>query len=257
LTDDLAVIILILEYEGGKYYGSQLQKNGPTIQGELEKAVKSLTGQTARIQLASRTDAGVHALGQVAKLRIKNGLALKNIIGGLNHYLPPDIAVKKAFKLAKDIDVRRKAVNRQYFYKIINSKTPSPLDRRFAYQIRETLNVKKMNEAAALLVGKQDYASFASGPQSKTKSTVRDVKRAEFKREGESVIFHMEANAFLTHQVRSTVGALIKVGLGKMMPQEFKAIIEARQIGLAGPAAPPQGLYLKRINYAEEFKTEK
>ncbi len=251
-----AAVLLVLEYDGGRYHGSQLQSNGPTIQGELEKAVESLTGEAARVRLASRTDAGVHALGQVASLEKAGKLPLKRIIDGLNYYLPPDIAVKEAYRLKKDIDVRHQAVSRQYLYKIINSQTPSPLSRRYTQNFRQELDIGKMNRAASLLIGIRDFASFASGLEAKGKSTVREVTQAEFKREGQSVTFHIQANAFLPHQIRNTIGALLKVGTGKMTLQEFKAIMETRKVGLAGPAAPPQGLYLESVKYKEEFLTE-
>ena len=248
-----SVVLLILEYDGGGYCGSQLQRNRPTIQGELEKAIASLTGKTERVKLASRTDAGVHALGQVAKLQIVTNLSLKKIIDGLNHYLPKDIAVRKAYGLQKDIDVRHKAISRRYFYRIINSPTRSPINKHYAYHLRETLDVTKMNRAALELIGKKDFASFTSGPEAKVKSTVREVTQAEFKRDGQSIIFYIQANAFLPHQVRNTVGALLRVGMDKMNLEEFKAIIETRKVGLAGPAVPPQGLYLESIKYKEQF----
>jgi len=247
-------MVLIMEYDGTCYHGFQLQVALPTIQGEAERAIGKLTGERTRVGAASRTDAGVHARGQVVSFITDSLLPPRTFIKGMNYYLPEDIAVKAAYKVDKDFDVRRKAVSREYNYHILNSSVRSPLKRRFAYPVSGCLDIKAMNRACKCLLGKHDLASFVTNLGVTLKSTIRDVHRAEVKRKGELVIFDMAANSFLAHQVRNTVGSLIRIGLGKMNIDEFCSIMEAKTFGLAGPTAPARGLCLMRVNYASPFE---
>jgi len=247
-------VAVVVEYNGSRYHGFQLQKGPETIQGELEKALKALTGENIRVAASSRTDSGVHAGGQVASFGTKSLLATKVFINGLNYYLPADIAVKAAYRVDDGFNVRRNAVGREYRYSILNSKTRSPLQDDYCYRVGGELNAEVMNEAAEVLIGRHDFASFASNLGDELKSTVRRVYRAQVAREGEMVIFNMHANAFLPHQVRNTIGSLIMVGLGKMTKDCFHSIMEARKMGLAGPAAPACGLCLVKVNYKKNLK---
>lgn len=242
-------IALILEYNGRNYYGFQLQSGLPTVQGELETALGKLTGRASRVTAAGRTDAGVHARGQVASFRTDSGLPLSKFVSGLNHYLPDDIAVKAAYRADDDFDVRRAAVSREYNYYILNSPTPSPMRREFAHLVTGFLDVEAMNEACRAIVGRHDLASFVTGDWSWLKDTVRTVHRAEWTGEGDMVVFGIEAGSFLPHQVRNTVGALLRVGLGQLEVSEFRRIAAAATPGLAGPTAPANGLCLMRVNY--------
>jgi tRNA pseudouridine38-40 synthase len=249
-------IALVVEYEGTDYYGFQLQAGQPTVQSELEKAILQLTGEQTRVTAASRTDTGVHALGQVVSFRTTATLPLGNIVSGLNYYLPTAIAVKEAHHQARGFHVQRTAVSRQYDYHILNAPTRSPLKAKSAYLVPNHLDVSQMQKACEALVGEHDFMSFTSVSGISVKSTVRRVYRADIRRDGELVIFTIVANSFLTHQVRNTVGALIKVGLGRMSLDEFLSIMERRQPGLAGPRAPSSGLYLVRVNYPRSFEEE-
>ena len=243
-------LALVLEYNGTKYFGSQLQAASITIQSEVEKALLSLTGEAVRVTAASRTDAGVHARGQVVSFQTCSALSPDTFVSGLNHYLPGDIAVKSACRVDDSFDVRRHAQSREYRYSILNSRTRSPITDSFTYRVVGTLDVEAMHIAATTLVGKHDFASFASGIGKETISTVRKVYHAEVCRDGDLVHIDMVANAFLRHQVRSTAGCLVRIGLGKMSQEEFRAIIEERKPGLAGPTLPACGLCLLRVNYA-------
>jgi len=245
-------IVLILEYDGTHYHGFQLQANLPTIQGEIEKALRKLTGQRIRVMAASRTDAGVHAREQVVSFRTWSTHSLPTFIKGLNYYLPRDIAVKASHKVRDSFNVRRDAVSREYHYYILNSVTRSPLREGFFHLVTGHLDIGAINQACQALIGKRDFASFTSDIG--IKSTVRRVYGAEMKKDGELAIFSMVANSFLPHQVRSTVGTLIRVGLGKMSSDEFYSIIEAKKSGLAGPTAPACGLYLVRVNYPHSLE---
>ena len=250
-------IILIVEYNGTEYHGSQLQANAPTIQGEIEKALKKLTGERIRIKTASRTDTGVHARGQVVCFDTAAALPLKSFVDGLNHYLPPDIAVQAAFRTEETFDVRRRAVSREYRYCILNSHARSPLKQAYSWRVSGNLDVKAMHRACQALIGRHDFASFVSSAETaRQKRTVRDVFKAAITRDGDMIIFDIVANSFLPHQVRNTVGSLFKVGQGKMTVDEFNSMIQAKTPGLAGPTAPAGGLCLVRVNYPGPFEGE-
>jgi len=218
-------IALILEYDGTRYCGFQLQPGLPTIQGETEKALRKLTGERSRVMAASRTDAGVHAKGQAISFRTSSSLPVPTFIKGLNYYLPKDIAVKAAHRASDSFNVRRDALSREYNYYILNSRTRSPIRRGFAYPVAEPLDIEIMNQACQALIGEHDFASFITGITAGIKSTVRTVYRAETEKNGELAVFNMVANSFLTHQVRNTVGALIKVGLSRMSVDEFRCAL--------------------------------
>jgi tRNA pseudouridine38-40 synthase len=246
---------LIVEYDGTGYHGSQYQANSPTVQGEIEKALTMLTGEKIRIKMASRTDAGVHARGQTVGFDTGTALPLNAFVDGLNHFLPDAIAVTEAYRAAEGFDVRRRATRREYRYYILNSRTRLPLQQKYTYRVDGELNLAAMNQASKALVGRHDFASFvASGETARRKRTVRDVYEAEVNRNGNIVTFKMAADSFLPHQVRNTVGALIKVGQGKMTAEEFCHLVAAGTPGLAGPTAPAAGLCLERVDYPVEFK---
>ncbi len=247
-------IVLIMEYNGTHYHGFQLQASLPTIQEKIESALWRLTGERTRVMAASRTDTGVHAKGQIVSFRTKSFLSPQTFINGLNYYLPRDIAVKAAHRVDDSFNVRHSALSREYNYYILNSPTRSPLKNSFSYLVAGHLDIEVMNQACQALIGKRDFASFASCIGIGIKNTIRNVHKAEVKKDGELVIFNMVANSFLPHQVRNTIGTLIRIGLGKMSINEFYSIIEARRPGLAGPMAPAYGLCLMQVNYPHLFE---
>ncbi len=249
-------IVLVVEYDGTRYHGFQLQASLPTIQGEIEKALQKLTGERIRVMAASRTDAGVHARGQVVSFRIRLSHSLQTFVNGLNFYLPKDIAVKAAHRVKDSFSARRGAISREYNYYILNSLTRSPLREDFSYLVTGHLDIGAMNQACQAIIGEHDFASFTSGIGLGRKSTVRRVYRAAMGKDGNLVVFNMVANSFLAHQVRNTVGALIRVGLGKMNRDEFYSIMKAKEPGLARPTAPGCGLYLIQVNYPHPFEEE-
>lgn len=248
-------IVLIIEYIGTRYCGFQWQMGQPTVQGEIEEALRRLTGEKIRITAASRTDTGVHARGQVVSFRAEAVLSPEAFIGGLNHYLPYDVAVKAAYRADNSLNIRRQALSREYKYCILNSQTRSPLREGFSYQVKGKLDIKAMNEACQVLIGEHDFISFASSLEmGELKNTRRIVYLAEVTKEAELTVFNMVASSFLPHQVRNTVGSLIRVGLGRMDIEEFRRILEMRRPSLAGPAAPACGLYLVKVNYPFSFE---
>jgi tRNA pseudouridine38-40 synthase len=247
--------VLVVEYDGTGYYGFQLQADRATVQAELEKAIKDLTGERVRIAASSRTDTGVHARGQVITFKTNSALPLEAYVHGLNHRLPDSIAVKSAHKTALSFDARRMAISREYEYSILNSATRSPLTERFVHRIACVLDDRAMDEACRVLLGTHDFASFASNiADEPERSTVRYVFKAGVKREHELITFNIVANAFVRHQVRNTAGALVQVGMGKMSMVEFAHLLEKRQPGLAGPTIPACGLCLLRVNYPATFE---
>lgn len=256
MSDGLTQFVLIIEYDGRRYCGFQLQLKDSTIQLELERALEKLTGEKTRVAASSRTDSGVHALGQVVSFRTSKELDAKTFLSGLNHYLPEDIAVRQAHRVSENFRVRSDAVSREYSYYILNSRIRSPLLGRYSHRVGDELDITAMNRACVLLIGEQDFISFASALGPETKTTMRQVYEAGVKKEAEMVVFNITANAFLTHQVRNTVGALISVGQGKMTVDDFGSIIKARKQGLAGPAAPACGLCLMKVNYKKPFNLE-
>ena len=249
---DSAEFILVLEYEGTQYHGFQWQAGVPTIQAELEQAISKLYGENSRVMAASRTDAGVHAKGQVVSFWAKPTLTTTTLVKALNHYLPMDIAVKKAYQPSVNFNVRRHARSREYRYYILNNGNRSPFSQRFSLFMPTPLNIGVMNEACQLILGEPDFRSFVTSLDD-NRSTLRYIYNADISRKNDFVIFRITANSFLPHQPRNTMGLSIKVGLGKIDIGGFCDIIEARSFGLAGPTAPPCGLHLIKVNYPNLF----
>ena len=239
-----------MEYDGTDYHGSQYQANAPTIQGEIEKALLKLTGKRTRIKAASRTDAGVHASGQVVSFDTDKALPLSTYTDGLNHFLPDDIAVKEAYTADNSFDVRRNAVSREYRYSILKSPIRSPLQRRFTHRMDGELDIAAMNKACRALIGRHDLTSFVSSAETaKKKRTIRNIFQVSVTQENTMVYMDIMADSFLPHQVRNMMGSLVQVGQGKMTVDEFYTMIESRTPGMAGPTAPAEGLCLMRVNY--------
>jgi tRNA pseudouridine38-40 synthase len=197
----------------------------------------------------------VHARGQVVSFWTDSSLRSQTFVKALNYYLPVDIAVKAAARVDDDFNVRRDALSREYVYRILNVSTRAPLAEGFVYLVANSLNIEIMNKASRLLEGKHDVSSFVTSLGG-VKNTLRTIYKAEVTKEGDIIAFRMVANSFLLHQVRNTVGLLIKVGLGKMAIEEFNHIIEARTPGLAGPAVPAYGLCLTKVNYPSDLESK-
>lgn len=241
-------LALIVEYDGARYHGFQIQVGVPTIQGDIERAVTRATSERVRVVGAGRTDAGVHARGQIVSFGIASSLSLATLVRALNHYLMPDIAVKGGRVVDDSFNARRGAISREYRYTIFNASMPSPLERRYAHFVPLPLDIDAMNEACQSLVGMHDFASFTGATKGRT---TRVVSRATVSGEGELVFFDMAANSFLPRQVRCTAGSLIRVGLGKLTVDEFRGVLEAKRAGVATPVAPPGGLCLMKVEYPE------
>lgn len=241
-------IALLLEYDGGRYAGSQLQKNALTVQEVLETAIERVTGVRSRAAFAGRTDAGTHARGQVASFLTESRLDAPTFVRALNAHLPEDVVVREAVEVSREFDVRRDARRRHYRYRIGVGAVRSALDRDRAWFVQGELNVEAMQRAAAILTGVHDFAAFAGPLERDTASTVRHLYRLDVCRQGDEIIIDAEANAFLPHQVRRFAGALVEVGRGRMTVEEFAALLSGPPSS-AGPVAPAHGLCLMRVDY--------
>lgn len=239
-------IALVLEYDGTDFNGSQIQSDAPSIQGEVEDALERLTGKRPRAAFAGRTDAGVHARGQIAAFDTASELETHVFVRGLNAHLPEQIAVRAAREVQAEFDPRRHATSRTYRYTIHNSPARSPLTRDRAWHVRQRLDTVAMQRAAALLIGEHDFASFT---RDEGVPTARCMRRCDILVEAPEVAIEMEANAFLRNQVRRTVGALVQVGGGQMSLEAFQRLLDAPEVASAGPMAPPQGLCLEEVAY--------
>lgn len=238
-----------MEYDGTRYHGSQFQTNAQSVQGETESALEQLTGEKTRVSMASRTDAGVHAKGQVASFKTNRSFASDTWVEAMNHFLPKDIAVRRAYQVDGAFDVRRRALCREYRYHILNRRARSSLWRHFSEHVPEALDVEAMNDACSVLVGERDFAPFA--PAAYARSTRRRAFKAEVIRREDVVVFDMQATSFLPHQVRNTVGGLVKVGLHKMAVDSFREKASSGKAGMIGPTAPSRGLCLMEVKYRD------
>lgn len=245
-------IALVLEYDGTDLLGFQYQVDGRTVQGELETALLKITGESIRVAGAGRTDAGVHAAGQVATFTTLSKLNTERLRAALNAQLPADVVVRSVADAPVGFHARFSAIGRTYVYRVWNDETPTALWRRFALHRRRPLDVDTMNEAARPILGTHDFSSFAGsiGSAAVTRSRVREVESADWTRQGPFVELQISANAFLPHMVRNLVGTFLLVGEGKIAAESVAAILEARDRRLAGPTAPARGLCLARVEYA-------
>ena len=241
---------LTLEYDGAPFVGWQRQENGLSVQEALEGALAAMTGERPTAHGAGRTDAGVHALGQVAHLDLERDWNPFRLGEGLNALLHPrPVAVLKCERVGAGFDARRSASARHYLYRIVNRRAPLTLERGRAWRVKPPLDVATMHEAAQALVGRHDFSTFRDA-QCQAKSPVRTLDRLEVMRDGDDVLIEASALSFLHRQVRSMVGSLIEVGLGRWNARELKAALEAADRSRCGPVAPAFGLYLARVNYA-------
>ena len=241
---------LVVEYDGTDFSGSQFQANARTVQGELERAVRTVFGDHAgRIRLASRTDAGVHALGQVATFDANVNKPVSEIRNALNGNLASDVRVRNVERMPDDFDPRRDASAREYRYVINDAATASPINRRTEYHVRRALDESAMDEAAKLFVGIHDFASFAAATTDES-STIRHVESARvYRRSDNRVIFDIRANAFVRQQIRRMTAAIIAVGNGSSSIERVESLVNHPARNSATQNAPPHGLTLVRVAY--------
>ena len=239
---------LVVEYDGTDYCGWQIQPNGPTIQGVLEAALQRLEGEPVRVAASGRTDAGVHASGQVVSFQLNRRMTADRLSAALNALTPPDIAVRRVEVVADSFDPRRDASSRAYVYRIWNAPVPSPFWRRYAWHVAHPLDFEAMQSAATRLIGEHDFSAFrAAGCDAE--HPVRRVLVSRFEREGVLLRYHIEATAFLRHMVRNIVGTLVEVGSGDRASEGVSDLLASRNRAAAGPTAPAHGLCLTTVRY--------
>ena len=240
---------LTIEYDGTPFVGWQVQGVGASVQGVLTEAVTALCGHTVKVAGAGRTDAGVHALGQVAHVDLEKDWRADKLRDAVNaHLRPHPVAVLAAEKVADDFDARFSARKRHYLYRIVNRRADLALERTRAWRVPRRLDADAMNAAAKALIGKHDFTTFRS-TECQAKSPVKTLDRLDVTREGDEVRIETSARSFLHNQVRSMVGSLVLVGDGKWSADDLARVLAARDRAACGPVAPPEGLYLVKVEY--------
>ncbi len=242
---------IVLQYDGTAYAGWQRQDNGLSVQALLEDALEPIEGSRVVVHGAGRTDAGVHALGQVATVTLAVAMEPPALARALNAILPRDIRVVAAEEAEPGFHARFSATGKVYEYRIVNAPLVSPFLHKYVWHVVQPIDLGMVREASALLVGKHDFAAF-QGARAKVISTERTVSKIEWEDAGRSdlpLVMRIEGNGFLRHMVRIVVGTLVDVGVGRWPPSHVTEILAARDRTQAGPTAPAQGLYLVRVNY--------
>ncbi len=252
-------IKLLLEYDGTDYKGWQIQKTGLTIQGILEEKIVKITGKKSGVIGASRTDAGVHALGQVAAFRTETNLPTERIKGALNALLPQNIRIIDVSEVDNSFHPRNDVRRKSYFYIISNQKKPSAFVHKYAVTVRQFLDFKSIVEASHILIGRYNFSSFM-GAGSNIKDPVREIFSLDIEKlekmnfmtaciTGEFLRIRIDADGFLKHMARNIVGTLVEIGRGRIPPHHMEKILKSHDRKLAGPTAPAHGLFLEKIEY--------
>lgn len=241
-------IMLTVAYDGTRYCGWQRQSNGTSVEEALTKALRKMTGEDITLIGASRTDSGVHALGNVAVFDTESSIPPERMAMAVARWLPRDIAVRASKQVPPYFHPRRRDCVKTYEYRVINARFPVPTLLRTHYFVSFKLDIGKMRDAAAYLVGKHDFTSFCN-IRTDADSPVRTVRSIDIIREGEEITFRVRGDGFLYNMIRIMVGTLLRVGRGFYEPADVKSILEAKDRDKAGPTAPPQGLTLIGIEY--------
>lgn len=240
---------LVIEYDGSPFVGWQVQHNGMSVQGVLEAAVTAFCGETVHVQGAGRTDAGVHALGQVAHVDLAKVWDPDTVRDAINaHLRPHPVAVLTARQMSDSFDARFSARWRHYLYRIVNRRADLALDAGRAWRVPRPLDEAAMHAAAQVLVGKHDFTTFRA-TECQAKSPVKTLTRLDVERDGDELRIYALARSFLHHQVRSMVGSLVQVGDGRWSAGDLARALAARDRKACGPVAPPDGLYLVKVDY--------
>ena len=242
-------IKLLIAYNGTRYHGWQLQPRAATVQGVLETCLSRITNGPVRLHAAGRTDAGVHALGQVAHFDTASNIALASLVRGLNSLLPDDVVVRRAVEAPGDFHARYDAARKTYAYQLHNHAVPSLPCAQYAWHVPPRLDVPAMQAAAQLLLGRHDFSAFRSASRDDVRQPVRCLYRLALRHRSPRLVFVMSADGFLYRMARNIVGTLVAVGRGAMAAEAVGDVLRARQRHLAGPTAPAHGLFLAHVSY--------
>ena len=240
---------ITIEYDGSAYHGWQRQASERTIQGEIENALKTMTGNTITVTGSGRTDAGVHALNQTANFRCTTSLTPEVFLKGLNSLLSEDIVISSCKIVPEKFHARYDVKSKVYQYRILNRSLPAAISRQYAWHIRKKLNLSAMQEAIRCIIGSHDFKAF-EGSGSPRVSTVRCITNADFvETDNDYLVLKIEGDGFLKFMVRNIVGTLVDVGFDKITPHDFKQILISKDRNLAGITAPAHGLFLMEVKY--------
>ncbi len=251
---------LTIAYDGTDFHGWQMQANKPTIQGEIVSVLQQLTQEKIILHGAGRTDAGVHALGQVASFRTRSGLSAQEFQRALNALLPPTIRIVGAEEVGPDFNARWSARGKTYRYRLYRGRVVPPAIWRYVLHYPFPLDEDAMRDAAARFVGMHDFASFAASTGSedddKERSTEREIYSTELARtpDNEELVFTVRGRSFLRYMVRKMVGTLLDVGRGKLTPADIERLYELRDRSKSGPTVPPQGLVMVEVQHEEAWR---
>lgn len=241
-------IKLLIEYEGTNYSGWQTQKNAIGIQEVIEDSIERITGERVKLIGSGRTDGRVHALGQVANFLTSSTIPGESFKYALNVALPEDIKIIDSEEVPLDFHSRFDAKRKRYRYIIYNGKTPRPMYRNFSYYVERELNIEEMQESLSYLIGTHDFQSFMAS-KSEVDTTIRTIYSIEIIKKDEFIEIIVEGKSFLRHMIRIIVGTLVFIGTGKLKKESLNNIIQGKNRKLAGPTAPPQGLFLEKVYY--------
>ena len=253
----MSIIRLVLQYDGTDYVGWQRQAEGVSIQGLIEDALRPIEGAAVTVHGAGRTDAGVHAVGQVASFRLTAAIDPVTLARALNAVLPLDVRVARAELAPDDFHARFSATGKVYDYRIVNGPFASPFVRRYVWHVIPRLDVAAMREAASALIGEHDFAAF-QGAGSTVHTSVRTVRRIDWQGSGgpdDPLVMQIEGDGFLRHMVRNIAGTLVEIGLGRRPAAEMAAIVAAKSRAAAGTTAPAAGLFLREVLYSHKIAT--
>jgi tRNA pseudouridine38-40 synthase len=248
---------LTVQYDGTDYIGWQRQAEGVSIQGLLEDALRPIEGDHVTVHGAGRTDAGVHAAGQVASFRLAAAMECATLARALNAVLPLDVRVARAELMPDDFHARFSATGKIYDYQIVNAPFVSPFLRRYVWHVIPRMDLDAMRAAAMTLIGEHDFAAF-QGTGSEVHTSVRTVRRIEWSGSGgaeDPLVMRIEGDGFLRHMVRAIAGTLVEIGLGRWRAEEMAAILASRERARAGTTAPPSGLVLREVLYSHKIAT--
>ena len=233
---------------GTKYSGWQIQKDQTTVQGVIRDAIYQLTGETVSLVGAGRTDSGVHALGQIAHFKLERKLLLDKLRRSLNGVLPWDIRIMRVNLATETFHAQRNALRKRYEYRIFNAEVLPPFLRGYVYHLPRILDIEVMQAAASKLIGSRNFKGFAA-KASRVKDPTREIFLSKILKKGRQITYQVEGNGFLHHMVRNIVGTLVEVGRNQKSASDIVRILQSRDRQLAGPTAPPQGLYLMKVWY--------
>ncbi len=245
-------LVIWIEYEGGNFHGWQVQPGQRTVQGEIEGALTQMCGEAIRIVGSGRTDTGVHAWGQVAHFHTASQIAPSRVRIGLNAMIGADVSILDCREAPGRFHAQFDALRKTYHYRVLNRRSPSAMRRRYTWHVRRRLDVEAMRQAAEILKGEHDFASFCR-EKGRPDDTVRRLERLDVERLDDEVVIEATAEGFLRRMVRNLVGALVEVGRGERAADSMRAMLAGKHRSLAGIAAPPQGLALVCVEYGEKL----